>query len=240
MVPSMKGKSLVVVGASSGIGRMIAIRASQEGAITHLLGRSAERLEPVRTELVSPSHVHAVDMLDETRVDTAFERIGAFDYLTLTAVADETKRMAPVRDMSSDTARRGMEKFWGTFNVCRAAARRINSDGAIVVTSSAGAVKPSRSGASVMNAASAAVTAFARALALEIAPVRVNVVSPGVVGSGVWSGPEREDLERWARSSLPVGRLGTPDDLARAYLALLANEYMTGSVVDVDGGLLLT
>ena len=240
MFSSMKGKSLVIVGASSGIGRAIAVRASDEGALTHLLGRSVERLEPVRAELASPSHVHAVDMLDERAVEAAFERIGAFDYLTLTAVADETKLMAPVRDMSIETARRGMEKFWGTFNVCQAAARRIRPDGAIVVTSSAGALKPSRSGASVMNAASAAVTAFARALALEIAPVRVNVVSPGVVGSGVWSESEREGLESWARSSLPVGRLGTPDDLARAYLALLVNEYMTGSLVSVDGGLLLT
>ena len=240
MPSSMNGKSLVIVGASSGIGRAIAVRASREGAITHLLGRSAERLEPVQAELASASHVHAVDMLDDTSLEAAFERIGAFDGLTLTAVADETKLMVPVRDMSNGTARRGMEKFWGTFNVCRAAARRIRADGAMVVTSSAGAVRPSRSGASVMNAASAAVTAFARALALEIAPVRVNIVSPGVVGSGVWNASEREGLERWARNELPVGRLGTPDDLAGAYLALLTNEYMTGSVVDVDGGLLLT
>jgi len=236
----MNGKSLVVVGASSGIGRAIAMQASRDGAIVHLLGRSAERLEPVRAVLASASHVHVVDMLDEQSVLAAFERIGTFDYLTLTAVADETKLMAPVRDMSNETARRGMEKFWGTFNVCRAAANHVRSDGAIVLTSSAGALKPSRSGASVMNAASAAVTAFARALALELAPVRVNIVSPGVVGSGVWSASEREGLERWARDALPVGRLGTPDDLAGAYLALLANEYMTGSVVSVDGGLLLS
>ena len=238
MESSLNGKSLVVVGASSGIGRAIALEASRAGAVVHLLGRSAGRLESVRAQ--TASHSHVVDMLDESTVDAAFERIGAFDLLTVTAVADETKLMAPVRDMPSETARRGMEKFWGTFNVCRAAARRIRADGAMVVTSSAGAVRPSRSGASVMNAASAAVTAFARALALELAPVRVNVVSPGVVGSGVWSEAEREGLERWARDALPVGRLGTPDDLARAYLALLANEYMTGSVVGVDGGLLLT
>ena len=238
MSPAMKGKSLVIVGASSGIGRAIAVRASAEGAETHLLGRRLERLEPVRAEFASPAHVHAVDMLDERAVEAAFERIDPFDYLTLTAVADETTLMTPVREMSSETARRGMEKFWGTFNVCRAAARRIRPAGAIVVTSSAGAVKPSRSGASVMNAASAAVTACARVL--EIAPARVNVVAPGVVGSGVWSDAEREELERWAESSLPVGRLGTPDDLAQAYLALLGNTYMSGGVVGVDGGLLLT
>lgn len=236
----MNGKSLVVVGASSGIGRAIALEASRGGAAVHLLGRSAERLEPVRAATAPASHVHVVDMLDEASVDAAFERIGAFDLLAVTAVADETKLMSPVREMPSETARRGMEKFWGTFNVCRAAARGIRPDGAMVVTSSAGAVKPSRSGASVMNAASAAVTAFARALALELAPVRVNVVSPGVVGSGVWSETEREGLERWARDGLPVGRLGTPEDLAQAYLALLTNGYMTGSVVGVDGGLLLT
>ena len=95
-----------------------------------------------------------------------------------------------------------MEKFWGTFNCCRAAANRIRGEGAIVVTSSIGVYRPSKGGASVMNAASAAVTAFACALALEIAPTRVNVIAPGVVGTDVWREKQREDYEDWATKTL--------------------------------------
>ena len=236
---AVRDRTLVVVGASSGIGRAIATRASADGATVHLVGRDAGRLERVGRTLDGPWHAHVADALDEMAVEAAFARIGPFDWLTHTAVADETALMVPVRDMPTETARRGMEKFWTTFNVARAAARTVLPDGSMVLTSSVGAVKPSRSGASVMNAASAAVTAFARALALEIAPVRVNLVAPGVVATGVWSETEREGLERWATETLPTGRLGTAEDLAGAYLATLANPYMTGEVVTVDGGLRL-
>ena len=236
---SMRDKSLVVVGASSGIGRAIATHASRDGATLHLVGRDAARLKRVGDALAGPWYAHAADALDEAAVARAFADIGAFDFLTHTAVADETALTSPVRDMPTATARRGMEKFWTTFNVCRAAACTVRPAGAMVLTSSVGAVKPSRSGASVMNAASAAVTAFARALALELAPVRVNIAAPGVVGTGVWSDAEREGLERWASDTLPAGRLGTAEDLALAYLAALANPYMTGDVITVDGGLSL-
>ena len=239
MNEAVRDKVLVVVGASSGIGRAIATRASADGATVHLVGRDAGRLERVGQTLGGAWHVHVADALDETAVEAAFGAIGPFDWLTHTAAADETALMSPVRDMPTDTARRGMEKFWTTFNVARAAARTVRPDGSMVLTSSIGAVKPSRSGASVMNAASAAVTAFARALALEIAPVRVNLVSPGVVGTGVWSETERGGLERWAADTLPTGRLGTAEDLASAYLATLSNPYMTGEVTTVDGGLRL-
>lgn len=110
----------------------------------------------------------------------------------------------------------------------------------MVLTSSVGALKPSRSGASVMDAASAAVIAFARALALEIAPVRVNLIAPGVIGTVVWSEEGRVGFERRAADALLVGRLGADDDLAAAYLATLVNPYMTGSVSTMDGGLRLT
>ena len=143
---SLRGRSFVVVGASSGIGRAIATRASANGATLHLVGRDLERLERVGNALDGPWHAHVADALD---------------------------------------------------------------------------------------------AAFARALALEIAPVRVNLVAPGVVATGVWSDAERDGLERWASDALPVGRLGTADDLALAYLAALENPYMTGEVVTVDGGLRL-
>ena len=147
--------------------------------------------------------------------------------------------MAPVKTMSSETARRGMEKFWGTFNVARAASNYIAKEGAMVFTSSMAIYRPSKNGASVMNAASAAVAVFSKALALELAPARVNVVAPGVVGTGVWTEDQRSNYQDWAAKTLPVKHLGTAEELAHAYLSILTNPYMTGSVVIVDGGLTL-
>jgi NAD(P)-dependent dehydrogenase (short-subunit alcohol dehydrogenase family) len=88
-----------------------------------------------------------------------------------------------------------------------------------------------------MNAASAAVSVFAKALALEIAPTRVNVIAPGVVGTGVWTEEEKESYEDWAAKTLPVRHLGTAEELAYAYYSVLTNPYMTGSIIPVDGGL---
>lgn len=107
-----------------------------------------------------------------------------------------------------------------------------------MVTSSIAIYRPAKN-ASVMNAASAAVASFAKALALEIAPSRVNVIAPGVVGTGVWTGTQKSDNESWAKKKLPVGHLGTADELAQAYYSVLTNSYMTGSVISVDGGLTL-
>ncbi|MEO1050171.1 MAG: SDR family oxidoreductase [Bacteroidota bacterium] len=238
MIP-LKDKKIVIVGASSGIGRALASIVSTQGAIVYLVSRSREKLLKVQEELPGESHVFSMDMLDDDSVNKTFEAIGSFDMLTFTAVSDEAKLMSPIKSMSNETAQRGMEKFWGTFNIARAAANHINQDGAMVFTSSMAIYRPSKNGASMMNAASAAVAVFSKALALEIAPVRVNVIAPGVVATGVWTEDQKESYQDWASKTLPVEHLGTADELAHAYLSLLTNPYMTGSVVTVDGGLTL-
>ena len=235
----LANKKIVIVGASSGIGRALASIVSAQGAIVYLVSRSKEKLQQVKDSLPGEAHVLSMDMLDDASVNSTFEAIGAFDFLTFTAVADETKLMAPIKSMSNTVAQRGMEKFWGTFNVARAAANHINQQGAMVFTSSMAIYHPSKNGASMMNAASAAVAVFSKALALEIAPVRVNVVAPGVVATGVWTDAQLQSNEQWAKDTLPVGHLGTAQELAHVYLSLLTNPYMTGSVVTADGGLAL-
>ncbi|MBV6647220.1 MAG: SDR family oxidoreductase, partial [Cyclobacteriaceae bacterium] len=211
MIP-LKNKKIVVVGASSGIGRSLASIASAQGAIIYLVSRSKEKLLNVQKELSGESHVFSMDMLNDDSVNQAFESIGNFDFLTFTAVADETKLMSPIKSMTNEVAQRGMEKFWGTFNVARAAANYINKDGAMVFTSSMAIYRPSKNGASMMNAASAAVAVFSKALALEIAPTRVNVVAPGVVATGVWTEDQKESYKDWAAKTLPVGHLGSAEE----------------------------
>ncbi|MGL5012229.1 MAG: SDR family oxidoreductase [Paracoccaceae bacterium] len=92
-------------------------------------------------------------------------------------------------------------------------------------------------GLSVMNSVQAAAIALGRSLAIELAPLRVNVIAPGVVLTNVWSEDQREELTRWMETSLPTGRAGTAEDLAQAVVSLLANRHITGAVLTVDGGL---
>ena len=231
-------RKVVFIGASSGIGRELAKICIHEGATVYLVSRTKEQLLDLQKELAGKTFVHPMDMLDENSVNETFKEIGEFDFMTVTAVADETKLFSPIKSMSTETAQRGMEKFWGTFNCCRAAANYISKDGAIVLTSSVAIYKPSKN-AAMMNAASAAVSVMAKAFALEIAPTRVSVIAPGVVGTGVWTAEEKENYQTWAEKTLPVKHLGTPQELAYAYYSILTNPYMTGGIVNVDGGLTL-
>jgi len=238
MMINIKDKKIVIVGASSGIGRELAKICIAKGAIVYLISRTEKKLLDLQKELGGKTHVFPMDMLDENAVNSTFNQIGEFDFMTLTAVSDETKLFSPIKSMTTEIAHRGMEKFWGTFNCSRAAANYISNKGAIVLTSSIAIYKPSKN-ASMMNAASAAVSVFAKALALEIAPTRVSVIAPGVVGTGVWSEAEKKNYEQWAKETLPVKHLGTPKELAYAYYSILTNPYMTGGVTNVDGGLAL-
>ncbi|GEM_PF-2630772 len=108
---SLKNKKVVVVGASSGIGRALSKMFSVEGAIVYLISRTREKLGKVQKELSGVSSIHTMDMLDDVAVEKVFEEIGAFDFLTFTAVSDKTKLMSPIKSMTNETAQRGMEKF---------------------------------------------------------------------------------------------------------------------------------
>ena len=236
---TVKGKKVVIIGGSSGIGKALAKRFVQEEATVYLVSRTEAKLQKAKEEIGGNTFILPMNMLDETSVNDVFKQIGAFDFMSFSAVNDETKLMSQIKDMTTDLANRGMEKFWGTFNCCRAAANHINKDGSIVVTSSMAIDRPSKNGASMMNAASAAVNVFAKALAREIAPVRVNIIAPGVVSTGVWTEKEKESFAEWAKNTLPVAHLGTAEELAYTYFNALTNPYMTGTTITVDGGLTL-
>ncbi|NVO32261.1 SDR family oxidoreductase [Hymenobacter lapidiphilus] len=239
---ALKNKRVVVVGGSSGMGRAVAEAAAVAGARVVLASRNLARLLEVKQQLPGAVEAFAVNMLDENSVVRLFAEIGLVDHLVVTAVADETKLSAPITQLTTADAQRGMEKFWGTFFVARAAAAHMAPDGSMTFVASASIFNPSKSGISVMSAASAAVAAFGRTLAAELAPVRVNVLAPGVVNTGVWQNLSEEQRKRqahWARESLPVRHLGEPAELAHAILFLMTNSYTTGTILSVDGGLAL-
>jgi NAD(P)-dependent dehydrogenase (short-subunit alcohol dehydrogenase family) len=195
----LAGQRIVVIGASSGIGLALSRQAAAAGAHVVMSSRSPSRLAAAaETVVAAPAGtvtMEPADSLDEDAVEQLFSRVGEFDHLVVTAVADETKLMGRLVDQTTQTARRGMEKFWTSYFTSRAAARRIRPSGSITLTASAAIFNPPRDGgASVMNAASGAVAVLGRSLAAELAPVRVNVIAPGVVNSGVWDDAGRQSL----------------------------------------------
>jgi len=232
----LKGKKVVVVGGSSGIGLATAEMAKQDGAEIIVASRNVAKLDAVAERLNAvaiPTDVTS----DESVVDL-FRRCGPVDHVVVTAAQ---LRTGPFKTVAMDDVRATMEsKFWGAWRVARAA--EIRAGGSLTLVSGFLSVRP-RQNSAIVGAANGALESLARALALELAPVRVNAVSPGVIDTPIRAAmPEaarREMLEK-AAAGLPVGRVGIGEDIARQIVAFMANGFATGSIVYIDGGALVS
>ncbi|MRW82774.1 SDR family oxidoreductase [Pseudoduganella sp. FT26W] len=231
----MKNQLVVVIGGLSGIGQAVAEQAAAAGARVIAAGR---RQAPAG---LSPQIQAAqLDLTDDAAVRRFFEQIGAFDHLVVTSgpviASSRLADLAPEAAMAAFNV-----KVFGQMRAVKHAARYLKAGGSVTLTSGLLARK-AVPGALVKAAMNAAVESMGKTLARELAPLRVNVVSPGMVETGMWgemSDAERGAMAQRAGAGLPVGRVGQPDDLAQAYLMLMQNGFMTGAVVDVDGGGLL-
>ncbi|BAZ70575.1 putative acyl-carrier-protein (plasmid) [Fischerella sp. NIES-4106] len=242
MFESLSGKKVVIIGAGSGIDLAIAKKTAEIGASVVISNPSQDKLNQVKELVCGHVEAIAVDILNEDSVNSLFEQVGKFDHLVVTAVPDRNMPRSLLAEMATETAQRGMEKFWGTFFAVRAALKNIATDGSITLTSSFSIFKTSKlGGISVISAASGAVSSFGRMLAVELEPIRVNVIAPGILeDTSVWSyqsESERAELTKWAEEALPVQHLGQPEEQAQAVLSLMTNPYITGVTLPVDGGL---
>jgi len=244
MFQSLSGKKVIIIGASSGIDLAIATKTFQLGASVVVSGPSQDKLRQLKDLVSFDLEAIVVDILNEASVDALFEKVGKFDHLVVTAVPDRNMQRSLLAQMTTQIAQSGMEKFWATFYAVRAAVKNIATDGSITLTSSVTISKPSKMGGiSVIAAANAAVAVFGRTLALELSPIRVNAIAPGIVEDTsvltYQSESEQAELSKWAEASLPVQHLGQPEELAQAVLSLMTNHYITGVTLPVDGGLTL-
>jgi NAD(P)-dependent dehydrogenase (short-subunit alcohol dehydrogenase family) len=238
---SVAGQTVVVVGASSGIGAAVATTANRLGAHVVLASRSAHKLQQVRATLADPQRAEVIelDYLDATQVRERLGHLAQVHHLVIPAVADENKKRGRFVELSEATMRASFDKFWGQINVTQALAPKMPAGSSITLFSSVAAIKPPgpKAGLSVMNAVQAAVATLGQSLALELAPGRVNVMPPGVVLTNVWTDEQNAENRRWAESTLPARHAGTADDIAHAVLFLMTSRYVTGSLQVVDGGL---
>lgn len=231
----LAGQKVVVIGGSSGIGLATAELAKKEGADVIIASRNAERLKAATDRLGATAIM--TDVTSNESVVNLFNTCGPVDHVVVTAAQ---LRSGPFKTVSMDDVRATMEgKFWGAWRVARAA--EIRSGGSLTLTSGFLSVKP-RPNSAIVSAANGALESLTRALALELAPTRVNCVSPGIIDTPIRAAmPEaaRKDMLAKIAAGLPVGRVGLGDDIARQIFAFMTNGFASGSIVYIDGGALI-
>jgi NAD(P)-dependent dehydrogenase (short-subunit alcohol dehydrogenase family) len=236
---TLNHSTVLILGGSSGIGLATAQAAKAEGARVIITGRSSERLQAAKALLGDDVKAVTLDVIDEPGTRALFAELERVDHVFITAGA---VLFDPKLGPDVESVRPALEtRFWGAFNAAKFAAARMGAGGSITFMSGAAAIRPIR-GASVATASCAAVEAFARALAVDLAPIRVNAIQPGLIDTPFLDtlGDRRNAFIAEYSKRLPVGRPGRPEEVADAVLFLMKNGFVTGITLTIDGGGVLT
>ena len=236
----LRNKRVVILGGSSGIGLAVAEQAASQGAKLLIASSNAERVQKAVESLGNNAQGHTVDLSDEQAVETLFSKLGAFDHLVFTA--GDSLHLQDLATTDLKQARRAFElRYWAALAAVKYGCKNIRNGGSIVLTTGVAGQRPHK-GWVLAASVCGTIEALTRALALELAPIRVNAVSPGIVRTELWqnmTAAEREQLYESVGNSLPVGRVGEPHDIAQAYLFLMQEGFGTGQTLVVDGGTVL-
>lgn len=237
----MARERIVIVGGTSGIGLGVAKLFARRGAEVILASRRESSMDAALAELDGlDARGQLVDVTSEDSVSGFLGGVGEIDHLIYTAGA--ALDLMPVTEIDMDVARHYHDvRCFGILVMAKHAAARIRPGGSIVLTSGIAGARPSP-GWAVASGTAGTIEAYARALAVELAPVRVNAVSPGTVRSPLWSGMPEEEREAYyehvAKTNLSRS-ISDPDEIAPSYAFLTDQPFATGTVLLVDGGRLL-
>lgn len=236
----LSGKRVILLGGTSGIGRATAHAAAREGATLIIVSSRQERVNETVASLPAGTEGHVVDLSREEQVRALFERVGPFDHLVFTA--GEALQLGELEAMTLEKAREAFElRFWGAYMAAKYGSRHMRAGGSIVLTTGIAEARPQK-GWSVAASICGAMNGLTRALAVELAPLRVNAVSPGVIKTALWDNmgeAQREALYQQVGAALPVRRVGEALEVAQAYVYLMSQGFGTGQVLVVDGGTVL-
>lgn len=230
------GVRVVVIGGTSGIGMAVARGVSGRGGRVVVASSNAEKVERARASLSSADEAMALDVKDEEQVAAFFETVGPFDHLVYTAGDWGGMGGGPLGSLDLVRARDVFAvRFWGALTAAKHAHPFLPPGGSITLTDGMVAHRPRKS-ASVNTAMAGAVEHLVRGLAMELAPIRVNGVCPGLIETEVWANAPADRLTEMTKRN-PIPRAGRPDEAAEAYLYLMVGGYTTGQVLQVDGGM---
>ncbi|MFL7034562.1 SDR family oxidoreductase [Vibrio sp. nBUS_14] len=215
--------TFVIIGGTSGIGKALAMQLRNEDNTVHIASRHT-----------------GVDISNEKSICEYFESIGPFDHLVVTA--GSSAPAGKVTDVAIEHAKSAFDtKFWGSLNVAKHAARYMKPNGSITLTTGMLSRKVV-AGTYVKTAINAALESVTKVLAKELSPMRVNAVSPGLTMTAAYKNMDdtaRSAMYDNAKSNLPSGKVGEASEIAMGYLFAINNPYVTGSIIDIDGGALL-
>jgi NAD(P)-dependent dehydrogenase (short-subunit alcohol dehydrogenase family) len=234
--PELRGQTVVVIGGSAGIGLETARRARSEGADVILTGRNPGRLEDAASALGAQSTA-AFDANDSGAIEGFFARLeGHVDHVMVTAGGPY---YAPLAEMDFDEGRRALQEHpMLMVGVARYGAAKVRPGGTLVFMGGTGARNPAV-GIGLSSAMTAALPALTASLALEIAPVRINLIAAGFVDTPLSAsvlGDRLEARREELRATLPIGRVVGPEDVAALAVHLMVNTAVTGATYDIDGG----
>jgi NAD(P)-dependent dehydrogenase (short-subunit alcohol dehydrogenase family) len=232
--PQLAGQTVVVIGGSSGIGLETARCAREEGADVIITARDPDRLHRVGLEL--GASIAAFDAADSGRLERFFDELpGSIDHLLLSGSGPY---YAPFPEIDFDMARRDVEThFWVPLQVARLAMDKVRPSGTLLLLGGTGGRRPAAG--PLISALTAALPAMTRSLALELAPVRVNLIAPGFVDtplSATLLGDQLDARREQLRTTLPIRRVVGPADIAALAVHLMTNTAVTGATFDIDGG----
>jgi NAD(P)-dependent dehydrogenase (short-subunit alcohol dehydrogenase family) len=232
--PGLDGQTVVVIGGSGGIGLETARRARAEGADVILTGRNSERLERAAREL-DAKDTAAFDAHDRGALKDFFDDLATpIDHVMVTAGGPTYGRLL---EMSDDELRDGLGgHILQAVEVARNAVGKVRPGGTVVLMGGTGG---RRIGPGIVSAVTAALPALTASLALELAPIRVNLIAPGFVDTPLSASLLGDDLEarrQELRTTLPIGRVVGPEDVAALAVHLMSNTALTGATYDIDGG----
>jgi NAD(P)-dependent dehydrogenase (short-subunit alcohol dehydrogenase family) len=233
---SLKDQTVVVIGGSSGIGLATAKAAADEGAHVVITGRSREKLTEAKAAIGREVRAESIDANDEAATRRLFLGLPRINHVFVSAatvslgtgIMADTSTLRPALDT----------RFWGSLYAAKYASPKMPPDGSITFTSGISGWRP-RPGSSVGSASCGAIEAFARSLAFDLAPIRVNTVQPGIIDTPLIDsllGERAGMVKEAAATRLPVRRVGRPEDIAEAVLFLMKNGFTTGITLTVDGG----
>jgi NAD(P)-dependent dehydrogenase (short-subunit alcohol dehydrogenase family) len=219
------------------MGRATAKLLSQEGAQVIIASRSRDKLDDALRVIGGNAEARLLDFSNEEAVQVFFKSLSAIDHLVLMGAGlPAWGKLSDIQSSALESAFR--TKFWGYFLCAKYGAPLIREGGSILFTIG-GAARSAIPGTAGVSSVNGAIMCMAMTLAKELAPIRVNVLSPGLVDTPAYNWMSAEDKKAFFQQmggNLPVGRVGQPDELAQAALYLLSNGFTTGTILDVDGG----
>ncbi|MEC3918082.1 SDR family oxidoreductase [Nocardia sp. CDC160] len=236
---SLDGQHVVILGGTSGIGYAVARASAARGAKVTVVSSRQANVDKAVAELPAGAGGVVADLNDADRIRAVFDELGAIDHLVYTA--GEPLLLSPVTDLDIDAARKFFElRYFSVLTAVQAALPHLRADGSITLTTGTAGPRPVP-GSSVTSSVCGAVEALTRALAVELAPIRVNAVMPGVVRSPLWNFPEdlREQFYADTAANTPLRRIAETDDIAQAFVFFLTQPHATATILPLDGGAVL-